>query len=148
MKLEDELKSKFRNEAQKARLNVYFTQNFLGTKMKEVMKSYGLTATQYNILRILRGQKTKTASVGIIKDRMIEKNSDVSRLLDRLLAKKLIERKESKTDRRLKDVKINKDGLELLSKMDSCDEKSDQLLSNLTEKEIKELNRLLDKIRE
>ncbi|MBL4652047.1 MAG: MarR family transcriptional regulator [Flavobacteriales bacterium] len=148
MKLEDELKSKFRNEAQKARLNIYFTYNFIGGKMQELMKSYGLTATQYNILRILRGQETKTASVGMIKERMIEKNSDVSRLLDRLLAKNFIERNESKSDRRQKDVKILKSGLDLLKKMDSCEEKSDQLLSNLSEKEIKELNYLLDKIRE
>ncbi len=148
MKLEDEILSKFRNEAHKARLNVYYTHNFLGEKMQKLVKSYGITATQYNILRILRGQSTKTASVGTIKERMIENNSDVSRILDRLLIKELIERKESKTDRRQKDVKINYAGLDLLKKMDSCEASLDELLSNLSENERIELNRLLDKIRE
>ena len=79
---------------------------------------------------------------------MIENNSDVSRILDRLLTKVLIERKESKTDRRQKDVKISNAGLDLLQQMDNCEASLDALLSNLSENERMELNRLLDKIRE
>ncbi len=148
MRLEDEIQSKFRNEAQKARLNIRFTDSYLHGKMQSMMKSFGLTGQQYNILRILRGQKTNAATVGLIKERMLDRNSDVSRILDRLGAKKLIERREGSIDRRQKELRITADGLDLVAKMDQPEEDLDNLLHNLSSKEIEQLNHLLDKIRD
>lgn len=148
VRLEDEIQSKFRNEAQKARLNIRFTDSYLHGKMQTMMKSFGLTGQQYNILRILRGQKSNAATVGLIKERMLDKNSDVSRILDRLVAKDLIERKEGAIDRRQKELRITAKGLDLLSNMDQPEQELDTLLSNLSVEEIAQLNQLLDKIRD
>lgn len=147
MKLEDEIKSKFRNDYHKALVNLYYTHNVIGEQFFKMMKEYGLAAPQFNVLRILRGQHPDAVSIGFIKERMLDKNSDVSRIVDRLYKKKLVERKESKTDRRQKDVVITKKGLELLDKMTICEEREDSILSKLNKKEVKLLNELLDKIR-
>lgn len=112
------------------------------------MNKYGLAAPQFNVLRILRGQHPDAASIGLIKERMLDKNSDVSRIVERLFKKKLIERKESKSDRRQKEVLLTKKGLELLEKMAFCEKQEDAVLSNLNKKEVKVLNELLDKIRD
>lgn len=147
MKLEDEIKSKFRNDYHKALVNLYYTNNVIGEQFFKMMKEYGLAAPQFNVLKILRGQHPDAVSIGLIKERMLDKNSDVSRIVDRLYKKKLVERKESKTDRRQKDVVITKKGLELLDKMTICEKKEDNILSKLSKKEVKLLNELLDKIR-
>lgn len=147
MKLEDEIKSKFRNDYHKALVNLYYTHNVIGEQFFKIMKEYGLAAPQFNVLRILRGQHPDAVSIGLIKERMLDKNSDVSRIVDRLYKKKLVERKESKTDRRQKDVVITKKGLKLLDKMTICEEREDSILSKLNKKEVKLLNDLLDKIR-
>lgn len=147
MKLEDEIKSKFRNDYHKALVNLYYTNNVIGEQFFKMMKEYGLAAPQFNVLRILRRQHPDAVSIGLIKERMLDKNSDVSRIVDRLYKKKLVERKESKTDRRQKDVVITKKGLELLDKMTICEKKEDNILSKLSKKEVKLLNELLDKIR-
>ena len=147
MKLEDEIKSKFRNIYHKALVNLYYTNNIIGQLFFKMLKKHGLAAPQFNVLRILRGQHPKAASINLIKERMLDNNSDVSRIVDRLYKKGLVERKESTTDRRQKDVLINKKGLELLSNMSICEQQEDDLLSNLSEMEIELLNDLLDKIR-
>jgi len=147
VKLEDEIKSKFRNEYHKALVNLYYTNNVISDQFFKMLKSYGLAAPQFNVLRILKGQHPQTASIGLIKERMLDKNSDVSRIVDRLYRKKLVERKESKTDRRQKDVLVTKKGLELLEKMAACEKQHDEILSNLSIKETEQLNNLLDKIR-
>lgn len=147
MKLEDEIKSKFRNDYHKALVNLYYTNNVIGEQFFKMLTEYGLAAPQFNVLRILRGQHPDAVSIGLIKERMLDKNSDVSRIVDRLYKKKLVERKESKSDRRQKDVVITKNGLELLGKMTICEKREDNILSNLTKKEVKLLNELLDKIR-
>lgn len=148
MKIEDEIKSNFRNDYHKALVNLYYTNNVIGEQFFKMMKEYGLAAPQFNVLRILKGQNTNAASIGLIKERMLDKNSDVSRIVDRLYKKKLVERKESKADRRQKDVIITKKGLELLEKMAICEKKEDDILSNLNSEEVKLLNELLDKIRD
>lgn len=147
MRLEDELKSRFRNDYQKARLNVYVTSAYLSVQMMEFMKKHKTSPAQYNILRILRGQESKQLCIGEIKSRMLDKNSDVSRIVDRLVAKSLVERKERKDDRRQKDIKITSKGLSLLSEMDGEEVAMDSKLHTLTENEVKTLNELLDKIR-
>ena len=148
MSIENEIKSKFRNEYHKALVNLYYTNNVIGEQFLKMLQEYGLAAPQFNVLRILRGQYPNAASIGLIKERMLDKNSDVSRIVDRLFKKKLVERKEGKSDRRQKDVLITKMGLELLEKMAVCENQEDAILSNLNKKEVNLLNELLDKIRE
>lgn len=147
MKIEDEIKSKFDNEYQKALVNLLYTNYQIGGKMRSHFKNFDITSQQFNILRILRGQLPEPASIGLLKERMLDKSSDVSRIVDRLLLKKLIERAECKTDRRQKDIVITKKGVDLLSKIDESDKNQDPILSNLTAKEAEQLNLLLDKVR-
>ncbi|MCB0652769.1 MAG: MarR family transcriptional regulator [Saprospiraceae bacterium] len=148
MKIEEELKTSFRNEYHKAFVNLHYTNAQLHGKLADLVSEYDLTGTQFNALRILRGQYPKAICLRVLKERMIEKNSDVSRIVDRLYHKQLIDRTESAADRRHKDVKINQKGLDLLGQMDHCIEQLDLLLSNLDESEILQFNHLLNKIRE
>jgi len=117
-------------------------------KMNQIIKPHMLSIAQFNTLRILRGQYPKTASIGLIKERMVDKNSDISRMIDRLFLKKLVDRVECKNDRRQKDVKITKKGLEILATVDALEIDLDNSLRHLSASEILELNRLLDKMRE
>jgi len=148
LSIKDDLKINFRSEYLKARVNVYLTNVYLMDKMSQIIKPHKLSIAQFNTLRILRGQYPKTASIGLIKERMVDKNSDISRMIDRLFLKKLVDRVECKNDRRQKDVKITKKGLNLLSSVDSLEIELDNSLHHLDETEITELNRLLDKLRE
>ncbi len=147
MSLEKELCTIFKNDFLKTRLNIHFTHSFLSNRAQNIFKSYSLSPSQFNVLRILRGQHPKAASIGLIKERMIDKSSDVSRIVDRLVTKDLIKRNECKLDRRQKDVMISKKGLELLKKMDVCENKLNKQLKHLSTNELKTLNNLLDKIR-
>lgn len=149
MRIEDELKSKFRNDYHKALLNLVFTQKHVFSEFLQILKRNGLSEPAYNILRIIRGAEKYDAvvSIGYLKERMLDKNSDVSRLVDRLVKNGLIYRKECPNDRRLKEISLAKKGTELLTKLDAEEQTFDNLMSNLSSTEIKELNRLLDKIR-
>ncbi len=147
MKIEDELKSKFNDDYHKLIVNLHLTYSRISESFQSTLKVFNLTVTQYNILRILRGQKQVPASIGLIKERMIERNSDVSRIIDRLLKKDLIERKSNKADRRQKDIIINKKGLDLLMKIDAQEKKSTSPLAHLSLGEVQQMNDLLDKIR-
>jgi len=112
------------------------------------LKKHEITEQQYNVLRILRGFRSEAPlSIGFIKERMLDKDSDVSRIVDRLYEKEMVSRKENVADRRQKDIEITAKGLSLLDSMFECERNADKLLINLTEEEIKEFNRLLDKIR-
>jgi len=147
MKIEDEIKGTFRNEYHKVRINIYFTNSYLSDKFLKLVEKHKLTPTQYNILRLLRHVYPNTANQVYIKERLLDKNSDVSRITDRLLAKQLITSIESAHDRRKKDIKITQEGLQLIAGLDNCETKLDEQLYNLTEEEAIELNKLLDKIR-
>jgi len=147
MKIEDELKSAFKNDYHKLVVNLLLTYMRLSEPFQELLKKYDLTSTQYNVLRILRGQKQVPASIGLIKERMIERNSDVSRVIDRLLKKKLIERRENKNDRRQRDILINAAGLELLENIDLHENNYDALNLPLSADEVITMNNLLDKMR-
>ena len=147
MKIEDEIKSNFRNEYHKLRVNLLLTTTRLGEELQLMVKEFDLSPAQCNTLRILRGQNQQPASIGLIKERMIDKSSDVSRIVDRLLKKKLIARTENKIDRRQKDIVITKLGLELLSQIDKLEKKMDKSLLHLSESDAKQLNKLLDKLR-
>lgn len=147
MKIEEEIKSRFRNEYHKAFVNLIYTEKSLNYQFIQLIKKYGLTEPQYNILRILRGAR-KAVSINYLKERMLDKSSDVSRIIDRLLNKGFVKREENPRDRRQKNIAITDNGLTALAEMDSCESKLDSLLKNLTPEEVSELNRLLDKIRE
>lgn len=147
MKIEKEVKTKFRNVYHKAVINLIFTTNQVNFDFLKVVKSYGLTPQQYNVLRILRGASPKKCSINYIKERMLDKKSDVSRIVDRLFKKQFVSRHEAERDRREKDIGITKTGLKTLAEMDKCERKVDDLLKNLTEEEVQVLNNLLDKIR-
>jgi DNA-binding MarR family transcriptional regulator len=149
MKIEDEIKGRFRNEYHKGLINLTYTAKQLSYEFFQSLKKHGLTEQQYNVLRILRGFRSEAPlSIGFIKERMLDKDSDVSRIVDRLFEKGLVSRRENPADRRQKSVEITGKGLELLNNMYNCELKADTLLNNLTLEEVNILNELLDKIRE
>lgn len=144
---EDIQQTKFRNAYQKAAINLIYTSSWLEGRQHVFFKQHGITNQQFNILRILRGQFPNKISGADIKARMLDQNSDVSRLLDRLIIKKLIIKSQCPNDKRAADVAITESGLELLRKIDLEIENLDGLLSNLTQEEATQLSLLLDKSR-
>lgn len=148
MKLEEEIhQKKFKTKEQKLMVNLLYTTNWLNSKYDSFFKDSGITIQQYNVLRILRGQHPKTCSIKLIKERMLDRMSDASRIVDKLNAKKLVIRRECPNDRRSVDVLITEKGLQLLQSLDYIDETSKQMFSALTPTEINTLNSLLDKLR-
>jgi DNA-binding MarR family transcriptional regulator len=145
MKIEEEIRqTKFKSPLQKALLNLIFTANWLQNKQQEFFKPFGVTPQQFNILRILKGQHPNALSGTEIKSRMLDKNSDVSRLLDRLILKNLIEKKSCPSDKRASDVFITDSGLELLDRMGQQQKEIDNVLE-LSNDEAEQLSNLLDK---
>lgn len=148
MKIEEEIQQKqFRNTYHRASLNLIYTGNWLITKQEEVFKTFGITFQQYNILRILKGQKNNPITASGIKERMLDQNSDVSRIIERMRKKNWLERKECASDRRKVDILITKEGLDLLKKMDKSVEDMDKFLHSISVEEIEILDKLLDKLR-
>ncbi len=149
MKLEDEIhQKKFSSEFQKLTINLIYTNNWIASKHAEYFKNSDITIQQYNVLRILRGQFPNPSSVKLIKERMLDKMSDASRIIDKLKIKKLVVRKECPNDRRSVDILITEKGLELLKSLDVVDEAPKELFKSLTIVEVKTLNDLLDKLRD
>ncbi|GJQ63017.1 MAG: MarR family transcriptional regulator [Melioribacteraceae bacterium] len=149
MKLEEEINQtkNFSNEFHKLAVNIIYTHGWLMQIHSEVFKGYGITVQQYNILRILRGQNPEPVTVNELKERMLDKMSDVSRLVERLRVKELVERKICPDDRRRAEVTITKKGLDLLGDLDSREEIITASLSSISENEAKKVNDLLDKMR-
>ena len=146
--ISEEIKSSFENERQKAIVNILFTGSWLKNKHAELIKPYDISTQQYNILRILRGAKNEQLTMQTVKSRMLEKSPNTTRLTDRLLSKKLIERKRSENDRRVVYVKITQKGLDLLAELDENEMKDFQVMQkNLSEEEGTQLSNLLDKLR-
>jgi DNA-binding MarR family transcriptional regulator len=149
MKIEDELKGRFRNEYHKGFINLSYTARRLNYDFFRELKKHGLTEQQYNVLRILRGFKDEAPlNVGFIKERMLDRDPDVSRLVDRLQAKGLVTSNSNTADKRQRSVDITPAGHKLLASLLAWEKHIETLLGNLTLDEAKELNRLLDKIRE
>src|SRR5882672_5147397 len=141
MKIEDEIKqSKFRDIYQKVAVNILFTSNWLMGRQQDFFKPFGITTQQFNILRILRGQHPGQISGVEIKDRMLDRNSDISRLLDRLLKKDLINKCQSENDKRAANVTITEKGLDLLSRIDEKFQEVERNHFNLTETEAVQLS--------
>ena len=138
--------SKFRNEYHKAIVNIIFTNNWIMERTKEIFERADITSQQYNILRILRGAKEPLSTLQI-RQRMLDKMSDTSRIVDRLLKKELVKKVVCVSDKRLVDVTITAKGLDLLTELDKYNDELDNVLCSISEEEVCTLNQLLDKIR-
>ena len=147
MGIEKEIRQeKFRNARQKAMLNILFTNGWIAEKMKGILAPEDITAQQYNILRILRGSFPKPLSTLQIRERMLDRMSDTSRIVDRLVAKQLVKKVVCAKDRRLVDVTITDKGQALLKKLDVSVNHIDDIVSGITDKEADTLSKLLDKL--
>ncbi|MDZ4681476.1 MAG: MarR family transcriptional regulator [Saprospiraceae bacterium] len=149
MKIEDAIQQKqFISEFQKAHINVLYTASFLNQKTLKALKPFQISPQQFNILRILRGQHPQPASVKLLTEKMIDKTSNASRLVEKLRSKGLVAREASDDDRRKVDVEITNTGLELLEQASVVIE---QMIQNygasITPEEAGVLNGLLDKVR-
>jgi DNA-binding MarR family transcriptional regulator len=142
--LAKEINSTFPNQKVKALLNIKYTAGWLDQIATEMLKPHNISEQQYNILRILRGA-SKEITVTEVKERMIQKSPNSTRLMDKLCDKKLIERSRCESDRRVVFVKISKKGLDLLERINMADFHS--YMDRLTDEEAKLLNKLLDKLR-
>ena len=148
MRLEDEIsQKKFKNEYHKAAVNIIYTYNWLRAFQENVLRPFDITMQQFNILRILRGQHPNPATIKLIRERMLDKMSDCSRIVEKLRVKGLIKRTTCENDRRNVDVVITDKGLEILAKLDVYNQEVEGKLSNLSEEEVITLNNLLDKLR-
>jgi MarR family 2-MHQ and catechol resistance regulon transcriptional repressor len=140
--------AKFRNAHQKAAVNLIYTLSWMKDKIKCIIEVEDITSQQFNILRILRGSFPQPLSTLQIRERMLEKMSDTSRIVDRLIAKGLVKKVICKNDRRLVDVIITDKGKKLLERLDARQDEIDGILGNLSEKDANILSDLLDKIRD
>lgn len=148
MGIEEDIKStNFEDNYHKAVVNLSYTYGWVNNHMRPEFERYKLTQQQFNILRILRGQYPKPATVNLLKERMIDKMSDASRIVDRLVQKGLVSRCTNSRDRRAVDIRIGDEGLAVLAKMDVTFKTQDLFKQNLTEDEALQLSNLLDKMR-
>jgi DNA-binding MarR family transcriptional regulator len=148
MSIEKEInQTKFRDEWHKASVNIIFTSNWVLEQQKKHFDRANLTQQQYNMLRILKGSTTPLSTLQI-RERMLDKMSDTSRIVDRLVTKELVKKEVNKADKRLVDVTISTKGRELIDWMDNYAYEIDDVLKNLSEQEAHQLNLLLDKARE
>ncbi len=136
----------FRNEFQKLGINLLFTANWLNEQIGKMLSDEGVTQQQYNILRILRGSTTPLSTLKI-RERMLDKMSDTSRIVDRLIAKELVLKNTCEKDKRLVDITLTPKGLSLVDQLDQYNERIDALLKGINESEAQLMNQILDKIR-
>ncbi len=148
MKLEDAIKqTAFKTEEERLVINLVYTSGWLSAEQTRFFKRFGISSQQYNVLRILRGQFPKPASVGLIQERMLDKMSNASRLIEKLKQKKLVKRSECSKDRRQVDVLITEEGLKLLEEIDVLNNEMHSICDTLNQTEKRKLNELLDKLR-
>ncbi|HET6256349.1 MAG TPA: family 10 glycosylhydrolase [Puia sp.] len=147
MALDNEINQrKFRNDYQKARLNILYTNNWLSEKISIIFDKWDITPRQFNILRILRGEGRPLSTLQI-RQRMLDKMSDTSRIVDRLVRKGMVRKTPNAEDRRLVDVTITARGRKLLQKIDPLEDEMDKMMASLSPEEASTLSRLLDKLR-
>lgn len=147
-KIEEEIQqSKFTSEEEKLIVNIIFTHNFLQSQLEQLLKKYNLTPQQYNILRILKGQYPKSISLANVKERMLDRNSDASRIIERMRKKNLLTRKICPTNRRAVEICITQKGIEVLNEIHPQITQYHHIVGHLSKEEIQTLNNLLDKIR-
>lgn len=146
MKIEDVIQTTFKSPQQKAIVNIRYTSNYLGNIQNAIMAKFDLTMPQFNILRILRGAKGEI-NVNTVKDRMLEKSPNTTRLMDKLIEKGLIERKRASDDKRVVNIQITKKGLDLLAEIDENKEIKKLMKPNISDDEANLLSDILDKLR-
>jgi DNA-binding MarR family transcriptional regulator len=149
MSLETDIKQTkpFPTNKEKALVNLIYTNNWIYAKQVKVLKQYGLSLQQYNVLRILRGHQGKPITINAVIDRMLDKMSNASRLVDKLVLSDLAIRTENKADRRAVDVIISKKGKELLKTLDVVMFDFEEAIIKMSEEEAAQLSNLLDKFR-
>lgn len=147
MKLSEELKITFKSPQHKVMVNIRHTSNWIANRQNQFISQFDLSIPQFNILRILRGDR-RMISVNTVKDRMIEKSPNTTRLMDKLIDKKLISRVRCDTDRRIVFVEITEKGMNLLEEIDRTFDDSQFRTNNLSNEEADMLSSLLDKVRE
>lgn len=148
MEIASELQqSNFASEEAKAIVNVIFTGNWVAYEQQELLKPYDLSMQQYNVLRILRGQNGKPMTVLAIIERMLDRTSNASRLVDKLVEKKWVLRRECPNDRRAVDVLILPEGLALLQQLDEVQHQWSKRFSHMKQGDLVKLNELLDLLR-
>ena len=143
---QDIQQASFRNEFQKMGINLLFTANWLNEQIGKILSEEGVTQQQYNILRILRGSATPLSTLKI-RERMLDKMSDTSRIVDRLIAKELVLKNTCEKDKRLVDITLSPKGLQLVDQLDQFNDRIDALLKGINESEAATMNQILDKIR-
>lgn len=150
MKLEEELKQSkpFKSEIQKLVLNISFTSSWLNSIFAEKLKPFGITPPQYNVLRILKGKHPDSYCNQEITQRMIDKSSNATRIVDKLVTKKLASRTEDKSDRRLVNIKITEKGIKLLAEIDKIPFTGNTKLKDFNEEKAKLMNEWLDELRD
>jgi MarR family 2-MHQ and catechol resistance regulon transcriptional repressor len=146
MKIEDLIKTQFISSQQKALVNLRYTSNFVGNIQHDFMNEFELTMAQFNILRILRGAK-KAINVNTVKERMIEKSPNTTRLMDKLIEKGLIERTRCSDDRRIVFAHITQAGLDILDEIDAKSQNTTLIPYFLSDNDAEVLSNLLDKLR-
>ena len=147
MSLEKEIHQKvFRSEYQKSTINLIYTYNWLNEKVSKLFEPFDITQQQFNILRILRGAGQPLSTLQI-RQRMLDKMSDTSRIVDRLIKKGLVKKSICHEDRRLVDILLTDKGKKLLQTMDGLNDEMESIFKYLSEEEARQLNVLLDKIR-
>ncbi|MDX1761160.1 MAG: MarR family transcriptional regulator [Christiangramia sp.] len=148
MKIEELLKTDKMPEAKKLVLNIIVTANYLNERLAEILKPFDISSQQFNVLRILRGQKGKPANLSTIQERMVSKMSNTTRLVDKLVDKDLCERIVCPSNRRKVEIRITKKGMELLEELDPLVEEHEQnVAEKINEKELLTLNDKLNELR-
>lgn len=148
MSIEQDIQqSSFRNNRQKAMINLIYTYSWMMERIKKFLAEADITPQQYNILRILRGSRPVPLSTLQIRERLLDKASDTSRIVDRLITKELVQKTVSATDKRLVDVLITDKGMQVLARLDARDQQMDDSLVGLSETEAQQLSELLDQMR-
>lgn len=148
-RLEDEIKQKqFKSLEEKTLVNIIFTYNFFQSAFEDILKPFDITSQQYNILRILKGQYPNSITLNELKSRMLDRNSDVSRIVERMRKKNLLTRKINPKNRRAVEIVITSKGIELLKNIEPHLKKYHQNIQHLSEQELQTLNNLLDKLRD
>lgn len=148
MKIEEEIKqNNFKTEHQKATINLIYTGNWVYSLVNTILRPYNLSPEQFNVLRILRGLHPEPASVLLLNERMLDRMSNVSRIVEKLRQKGLLVRKECQTDRRQVDINVTQQGLDLLAQIEKETAMEEGIVKNISVSEAATLNQLLDKVR-
>ncbi|MBI3142968.1 MAG: MarR family transcriptional regulator [Bacteroidetes bacterium] len=148
MKLEEEIKSRFDSEYHKMAVNIIYTQYFMQRKVHVILKPFGITKQQYNVLRILRGQSPNKVNISTIIERMLDKMSNASRLVNKLAEKGLVSKSTGSADKRNTEVWITKKGLKMLEEIKPLILDHYKALEGISAEEAKVVNEILDKVRE